>query len=156
MRGEDVRTLNVDGEPWGSPPHARGRRINAVVRIKHARITPACAGKTLDSGDDVLAVIHHPRMRGEDTNAWETHNENGGSPPHARGRPGEAHCLRKGQGITPACAGKTQTRRIPPKDDADHPRMRGEDERFERLPCGLVGSPPHARGRLGFRHRMDC
>ena len=32
----------------------------------------------------------------------------------------------------------------------DHPRMRGEDPRLAAVALIFFGSPPHARGRLGF------
>ena len=66
MRGEDVRTLNVDGEPWGSPPHARGRRRLVSVGVPYLRITPACAGKTRSPPPTPANRMDHPRMRGED------------------------------------------------------------------------------------------
>ena len=107
MRGEDgllgvgVRVMG------GSPPHARGRPVEAQRRQALARITPACAGKT--AADERLLV-------GRD-----------GSPPHARGRPRASGSRMTPTGITPACAGKTSPRDCSIRFDWDHPRMRGED-----------------------------
>mgnify|MGYP001645061355 CR=1 FL=1 len=107
MRGEDLKTSRTGDAISGSPPHARGR-LNFLADAKDvARITPACAGKTVST---TLNVQDSP-----------------GSPPHARGRPsGES---RRGHrpGITPACAGKTTSNWSLSPQRQDHPRMRGED-----------------------------
>ena len=50
------------------------------------RITPACAGKTFRFAHEVVEKMDHPRMRGEDRNAYEYAFVVAGSPPHARGR----------------------------------------------------------------------
>ena len=91
----------------------------------------------------------------------------GGSPPHARGRLGVIWRRSANERITPACAGKTpppsrhtiQSRitpacagktGIPPisaMSIRDHPRMRGEDTRNRQPFQTNFGSPPHARGR---------
>ena len=49
-------------------------------------------------------------MRGEDTRQSAKKAGSSGSPPHARGRPVETENGIYDLGITPACAGKTQTR----------------------------------------------
>ena len=85
MRGEDNYAPYASTNVVGSPPHARGRRDQVKELYQFIRITPACAGKTFPPTTNRRERRDHPRMRGEDTNAWETHNENGGSPPHARG-----------------------------------------------------------------------
>ena len=70
-----------------------------------------------------------------------------GSPPHARGK------VRKGNrrlfryGITPARAGKSGL--CPPStaQTSDHPRTRGEKILSVIGFPGVLGSPPHARGK---------
>ena len=90
-------------------------------------------------------------MRGEDPLGGSDGSLGCGSPPHARGRLYAALLAAGTLRITPACAGKTgwcpHTRRRP----TDHPRMRGEDGQGGQDPLGLLGSPPHARGRPPFR-----
>ena len=86
-------------------------------------------------------------MRGEDLgmendDAWEA-----GSPPHARGRQGNDMQAWSPVGITPACAGKTPLTCMAISSPGDHPRMRGEDLSRRFVFAGVVGSPPHARGR---------
>ena len=111
------------------------------------RITPACAGKT--PGCPIVSInsTDHPRMRGED----ETHGLNihptRGSPPHARGRRSALASDEFWDGITPACAGKTDFSRSATRAFWDHPRMRGEDRLRISHNRPPYGSPPHARGR---------
>ena len=109
-------------------------------------------------------------MRGEDAKLPGFAAIIRGSPPHARGRQVVNDTTGEVSGITPACAGKTSTRRLAKLQTQDHPRMRGED--FELMQeqydvegitpacagktCNPLtggswssGSPPHARGRRG-------
>ena len=51
-------------------------------------------------------------------------------------------------GITPACAGNTETRRSDLSVKRDHPRMRGEYFDENKKVIVEQGSPPHARGIL--------
>ena len=90
-------------------------------------------------------------MRGEDPGVECASDRVFGSPPHARGRLLEPMRSPTGQGITPACAGKTKSNRFRPNGTPDHPRMRGEDNFRLDLLSRNVGSPPHARGRLVSR-----
>ena len=66
-------------------------------------------------------------MRGEDRQMGEAGELIDGSPPHARGRHLDAPARQDVQGITPACAGKTRRQCRIGSQQADHPRMRGED-----------------------------
>ena len=147
MRGEDPGTPRLRHDHDGSPPHARGRHKNAQRRVRQTRITPACAGKTSTPKPPTSARRDHPRMRGEDALVELAVGRRRGSPPHARGRRTQLWRPRFCRGITPACAGKTKDKTHAWDDDADHPRMRGED--FTRRPgtSTSAGSPPHARGR---------
>mgnify|MGYP000915057780 CR=1 FL=1 len=111
------------------------------------RITPACAGKTHLGRRCALSASDHPRMRGEDSLINVTQCVVVGSPPHARGRPSNVWRSPSCEGITPACAGKTDIGVNISYVRRDHPRMRGEDllpPQGKRL---QEGSPPHARGR---------
>ena len=78
-----------------------------------------------------------------------------GSPPHARGRHQLRHSFATYLRITPACAGKTAPTIRGAAVCRDHPRMRGEDT-GQACPCGgVVGSPPHARGRRDAIYYSD-
>ena len=46
MCGENLVTLVIKATLLGSPPHVRGKPNTPVDANNHARITPACAGKT--------------------------------------------------------------------------------------------------------------
>ena len=46
MRGEKL-IYYADGQATsGSPPHARGKAVPALLNVVNVRITPACAGKS--------------------------------------------------------------------------------------------------------------
>ena len=147
MRGEDIAELLMASSVAGSPPHARGRLGGGLFTGSHAGITPACAGKTCPGLTGRSNSSDHPRMRGEDETFREMQGIAAGSPPHARGRPHSGQVLSSQRGITPACAGKTRRESPTRKQPPDHPRMRGEDRRANRVLGAEAGSPPHARGR---------
>ena len=86
-------------------------------------------------------------MRGEDPMGDKLRVQTRGSPPHARGRRRPILSVWPVARITPACAGKTRPRQSEDSTVADHPRMRGEDPMTTAYDMGIVGSPPHARGR---------
>ena len=116
-----------------------------------ARITPACAGKTMRRRLGWRRLWDHPRMRGEDYLPVGDGVGDVGSPPHARGRHGCVFGFVVFFGITPACAGKTAASVLLTHASWDHPRMRGEDLGSRRRRAWPAGSPPHARGRLTSR-----
>ena len=150
MRGEDTKPGRPRLSKLGSPPHARGRRLEFLQDERRSRITPACAGKTFCIEPKSDNLVDHPRMRGEDLSYRYASNPRNGSPPHARGR----HRCEDTHGdpirITPACAGKTIGSGTMYMRARDHPRMRGEDFRVLAPGGVLIGSPPHARGRPFF------
>ena len=110
----------------GSPPLARGVPTHNILGGISARITPACAGSTLDYSLIRHNERDHPRLRGEyliiptacNNNIW----------------------------ITPACAGSTVFRLWLTHPNQDHPRLRGEYQTAEVIHKVLGGSPPLARG----------
>ena len=148
MRGEDADVRTFSPRSDGSPPHARGRLPKPKAWGRGSGITPACAGKTASPASPRPSRPDHPRMRGEDLENVDGSEVEGGSPPHARGR--HPWVLRRARAarITPACAGKTKAFRGKDGSWGDHPRMRGEDCPLCGRRADLVGSPPHARGRL--------
>ena len=148
MRGEDMGTMAQAHTRQGSPPHARGRPVAPPSLAICRRITPACAGKTLQACQYECLNWDHPRTRGEDSVLDSFFVSVHGSPPHARGRHVTFRCYCSTYGITPACAGKTKPIHTTSAARQDHPRMRGEDQRFKPFHYPRTGSPPHARGRL--------
>ena len=86
MGGEKLIFVHLLDYTTGSPPHGRGKDINAAMDSGVFRITPAWAGKSIAIGIKPFAVEDHPRMGGEKPftaylRAWW-----GGSPPHGRGK----------------------------------------------------------------------
>ena len=127
MRGEDkvndLARLKVNG----SPPHAWGRPHTRYGKLRDARFTPTCVGKTSSSAVRSSSAAVHPHMRGEDRFTPPSPPNCFGSPPHAWGRRPKAHSQGAASRFTPTCVGKTGcgVRRVvaPPV----HPHMRGED-----------------------------
>ena len=69
LRGENYIEYIAHDRKRGSPPLARGKLIRANASTQHIRITPACAGKTLQDLQAVHESEDHPRLRGENRNA---------------------------------------------------------------------------------------
>ena len=111
MCGKDV-TLDADTPAKsGSPPHVRERLSLLTILCTSFGITPACAGKTLITPGLPSGIQDHPRMCGKDTCKNLNGRTTSGSPPHVRERPIILESHFTGFGITPACAGKTLSRR---------------------------------------------
>ena len=85
-------------------------------------------------------------MRGEHAAGAPPGPECWGSSPHARGAQSASHGVAHEQGIIPACAGSTISKRREHEVRRDHPRMRGEHYSFQVTVGRIVGSSPHARG----------
>ena len=148
MRGEKSVASEPSRLRLGSPPHARGKGGCGYDKESAARITPACAGKSLRDRRWGCRRRDHPRMRGEKPPAALSQPCDLGSPPHARGKGFKVHSHSAKLGITPACAGKSVNANMPRLVNKDHPRMRGEKPmRFTRAERNS-GSPPHARGKV--------
>ena len=131
----------------GSPPHVRGKVLTIPVVVLHHGITPACAGKRTTAPVQRLHGWDHPRMCGE------KFDDNGipmlyvGSPPHVRGKALCLGSLHKTDGITPACAGKSEWEACHTPRRRDHPRMCGEKAKGPSKKELGRGSPPHVRGK---------
>ena len=135
--------------PPDSRAHPRMRGEHGAPRWRQGRRTrliPACAGSTLAAMRSDKGFRAHPRMRGEHFTAAVSAVACSGSSPHARGArrpPGPAGVT---PGLTPACAGSTNSMDPFFVSTRAHPRTRGE----HRVQCLLLslpsGSSPHARG----------
>ena len=110
----------------GSPPRVRGKGVNVVDFIRHSGITPACAGKSKDGLLSYALSRDHPRVCGEKFFLVGLDTDAKGSPPRVRGKALFADFQRTGEGITPACAGKSTVNKGQGRDDGDHPRVCGE------------------------------
>ena len=87
MCGKDKKYSGPIRPLSGSPPHVRERLD--FIRSYRLRIgiTPACAGKTADTGDELYGSKDHPRMCGKDWYGGVVVIAEIGSPPHVRERP---------------------------------------------------------------------
>ena len=126
MCGEKKLNRTVSCPNLGSPPRVRGKERREIKDVIDKRITPACAGKSC-----VILCIHnlaqdHPRVCGEKREAENAKSPPVGSPPHVRGKENHPKGIQRGGGITPACAGKSDSKGLLVWMARDHPRVCGE------------------------------
>ena len=105
--GENFVFLCLYSEPLGSPPRVRGKLLGFELQLLGVRITPACAGKTIE-----YLLLHanppdHPRVCGENFGSPPPLWKRAGSPPRVRGKLACLGLIGDAARITPACAGKT-------------------------------------------------
>ena len=112
--GDHPRSCGKDSIGWdsasfkaGSPPLVRERRGAMPGSQSIAGITPARAGKTMNSTWMTMKLQDHPRSCGKDYEQHMDDDEITGSPPLVRERPLCFPFLPFFAGITPARAGKT-------------------------------------------------
>ena len=130
----------------GSPPLARGTAAcRGYADMRHG-ITPACAGNRRTGQGARLRPWDHPRLRGEQVSRPKPLHTPIGSPPLARGTAAQCRCIRTSGRITPACAGNSDKARGQSPEGRDHPRLRGEQEKYQVRFRINLGSPPLARG----------
>ena len=108
LRGEYAPLSTCVASNGGSPPLARGVRVEHMRDLRQLRITPACAGSTAKECTDFCEEEDHPRLRGE--YYYHSHTESllEGSPPLARGVRYVSTSYSGRDGITPAYAGSTK------------------------------------------------
>ena len=88
--------------------------------------TPAYAGNTSDPSSTIPVFRDHPRLRGEYGRLPVPLIVPVGSPPLARGILRAFAAQLNPRGITPACAGNTNSDSQGSGGVKDHPRLRGE------------------------------
>ena len=147
IRGEKLPTCFQDLIYQGSPPHTRGKATTSTPPVSRNGITPAYAGKSRRPQRWKSGGRDHPRIRGEKRLIpnWSTFRK--GSPPHTRGKAHSSGQKEQRSGITPAYAGKSFDGFFRYFLHQDHPRIRGEKQRFIYIPQPYEGSPPHTRGK---------
>ena len=89
----------------------------------------------------------HPRACGEKDLFIDLVADDGGSPPHVRGKACGVPLLCQHLGITPACAGKSCRPCHTRWCGLDHPRVCGEKFSNASVVWSRTGSPPRMRGK---------
>ena len=125
----------------------RGKRLLCFIGIARRRITPAYAGKTLQSNVLTSFFTDHPRVCGENLSPKPLRLTSTGSPPRMRGKPRRTFTRQRGHGITPAYAGKTIAAAGDCTAPWDHPRVCGENRGAYLRGSAGIGSPPRMRGK---------
>ena len=110
----------------GSPPLTRGKALSLMRLCKDIGITPAYAGKRVDTVLRTQLQKDHPRLRGEKFLVLESTKFRKGSPPLTRGKVNGAELIENRNRITPAYAGKSAIINGIKSIVKDHPRLRGE------------------------------
>ena len=131
----------------GSPPQVRGKLFLVLNPLTFPGITPAGAGKTSYPSISRGYLKDHPRRCGENREDKKQGMLALGSPPQVRGKQNEMPYLTCRQRITPAGAGKTDSRVKIHGDEEDHPRRCGENPIAQAPDIGCIGSPPQVRGK---------
>ena len=144
----EKRQLNLaDSKQPGSPPHMRGKDRRPVALAHGNGITPAYAGKSINTVAGDMVEQDHPRICGEKCMIARLMALSPGSPPHMRGKVSFADLIKTAFGITPAYAGKSKQGFCPSLCLRDHPRICGEKQSLQLVLQAIVGSPPHMRGK---------
>ena len=133
---------------WDHPRVCGEKPRQDSVGALEGRITPACAGKRFDQRRQFVESEDHPRMCGEKGGVLRRAPQRPGSPPHVRGKVGLRLIAAQDDGITPACAGKSEPPGSGLGASGDHPRMCGEKTKPQRVAPPKLGSPPHVRGKV--------
>ena len=152
----------------GSPPHRRGKGIQADGAGAWAGITPAQAGKRTSRSCGPRGYGDHPRIGGEKRplfllglQLFQDYPRAGGekfpsitgtrwakgSPPRRRGKGVDVAVSDALVGITPAQAGKSEATASTTTSRRDHPRAGGEKFTILNVIEGEIGSPPRGRGK---------
>ena len=147
MCGEKLLALIAAQAGKGSPPRVRGKAAAVVLTGDKAGITPACAGKRIQTIDKLIISKDHPRVCGEKRHDDRVEHHAGGSPPRVRGKASALTRRRAAPRITPACAGKRQCQYEGGTVVWDHPRVCGEKAQFFSPLAARKGSPPRVRGK---------
>ena len=148
MCGEKLMVIYTAPRAGGSPPRVRGKVVTLEVVVWVTRITPACAGKSLQQGGRSNIFWDHPRVCGEKTGLSSRISPCGGSPPRVRGKGAMPDGIAGHHRITPACAGKREKGLWRFCEYKDHPRVCGEKDCHATSSFFTEGSPPRVRGKV--------
>ena len=123
-------------------------KANIGRSFLHVRgITPAYAGKCMETMTRRHAVGDHPRVCGEKISGTTLITTQQGSPPRMRGKAPSLRERLHWHRITPAYAGKSGISPGFLLSYRDHPRVCGEKESVNDGTAIRAGSPPRMRGK---------
>ena len=106
-RGENLRVVEIDSQPWGSSPLTRGKRRDHRRPAAPHRLIPAHAGKTRGRYQRPPRYTAHPRSRGENAASITNGSLSLGSSPLTRGKhPAVDDGDRREGGSSPLTRGK--------------------------------------------------
>ena len=125
--GKNSKSSNRQSSMAGSPPRVREKLNVVFITNDYHGITPACAGKTIWARNTLRILRDHPRVCGK--NLWVSTQPRSllGSPPRVREKLLKQITLQALDGITPACAGKTEVQMSYHVSYQDHPRVCGKN-----------------------------
>ena len=146
IRGEHDETRQLIADGVGSSPHTRGARPRPTGSPPASWIIPAYAGSTRAGRRPCRRSEDHPRIRGEHLAIVVQLVDDLGSSPHTRGAHSPDDVDSLDDGIIPAYAGSTASRKFRPWGARDHPRIRGEHLPSQPAATLMPGSSPHTRG----------
>ena len=153
--GEKVLLRLKHSRKLGSPPRVRGKVPSRRSTETKPRITPACAGKSPAAAAIRCSPRDHPRVCGEKCKGVRRASGHLGSPPRVRGKGDVTISDKTVQGITPACAGKSEELWFILHNQWDHPRVCGEKFPFFPIRLHRSGSPPRVRGKVGLLYNHN-
>ena len=150
--GEKAAILRAVCVPIGSPPRMRGKAGPNSAHNAASGITPAYAGKRMETMTRRHAVGDHPRVCGEKVDLARMPASKPGSPPRMRGKGIVLVCVGHVHGITPAYAGKSyRLLKVFVSKPGSPPRMRGKADspsarfRVHRITPADAGKSRHCR-----------
>ena len=115
------------GARRGSSPRVRGKPYSLTSGAFLNGLIPACAGKTKSQNCSRRAAWAHPRVCGENEGFSLDGVVDPGSSPRVRGKHGVVDPFEAGDGLIPACAGKTVPSACDTFSPSAHPRVCGEN-----------------------------
>ena len=124
--GEHTRSPMWTYSSLGSSPRMRGAPARFSRRGAFRRIIPAYAGSTHAQIVESTLCEDHPRVCGEHGQGSHGAHLSKGSSPRMRGARAAVGVQGSGDGIIPAYAGRTSSRRGGSWRCRDHPRVCGE------------------------------
>ena len=131
----------------GSSPLTRGKHHRRDHAGRGPGLIPAHAGKTWWGRSSLACSRAHPRSRGENERRVKMSAATLGSSPLTRGKPLTRPLSPARQGLIPAHAGKTCSRRRRGWSRGAHPRSRGENWVWACPTRWTRGSSPLTRGK---------